>query len=200
MLLVNSLLKRGRVFLICKLLFYVLGDLARDTGFKDIIFESDLCRTGSLEGVFAGSHYNRAWIIHETFSEALERLLLTRFLFDEKPYIPASLREVNFKINELDKTSLESLDVFFDKYATYRQKVSTGTIGKTAQFWMIYLDLMRAQTMAHTAVQENDWKSLMYCWKQFLPIYFALNKRNYARYLFIYQSIELPILSFKVQA
>ena len=93
-----------------------------------------------------------------------------------------------------------SLDVFFDKYATYRQKVSTGTIGKTAQFWMIYLDLMRAQTMAHTAVQENDWKSLMYCWKQFLSIYFALNKRNYARYLFIYQSIELPILSFKVQA
>ena len=200
MLLVNSLLKRGRVFLICKLLFYVLGDLARDTGFKDIIFESDLCRTGSLEGVFAGSHYNRAWIIHETFSEALERLLLTRFLFDEKPYIPASLREVNFKINELDKTSLESLDVFFDKYATYRQKVSTGTIGKTAQFWMIYLDLMRAQTMAHTAVQENDWKSLMYCWKQFLPMYFALNKRNYARYLFKYQSTELPILSFKVQA
>ena len=134
------------------------------------------------------------------FSEALETLLLTRFLFDEKLYIPASLREVNFKINKLDETSLESLDVFFDKYATYRQKVSTGTIGKTAQFWMMYLDLMGAQTMAHTAVQENYWKSLMYYWKQFLPMYFGLNKRNYARHLFKYQSIELSILSLKVQA
>ena len=110
---------------------------------------------------------------------------------------PASLQEVNFKINELDKTSLESLDVFFDKYATYKQKVSTGTIGKTAQSWMIYLDLMRAQKMTHTAVQENEWKSLMYFYKkQFLPMYFALNKWNYARYLFKYQSTELLILSF----
>jgi len=139
---------------------------------------------GSLEGVLAGSHYNRAWVIHEAFSESLERLLLRRFLFDKKPRLPFALREVNFELSKLDDRSSEALNRFIDKYVCYRKEVSTGTIGKTAQFWMIYVDLIKAQTMAHTAIQENDWKSLMYCWKEFLPMYFILNKRNYARYMF----------------
>ncbi|XP_066933544.1 uncharacterized protein [Clytia hemisphaerica] len=162
--------------------FQVLGDFVRGTGFKDVIFESDLCRMGSLEGVLAGSHYNRAWVIHDAFSEALERLLLRRFLFDKSPHIPHALRAVNFEMSKLDDKSSEGLDTFFKKYISYRKEVSTGTIGNTARFWMIYLDLIRAQTMAHTAIQENDWKSLMHCWKEFLPMYFILNKRNYARY------------------
>ena len=153
----------------------------RGSGFQDVIFESDLCRMGSLEGVLAGSHYNRAWVIHEAFSEALERLFLRRFLFGEKPNIPVALRD--FKILELDEPSSNSLNGLISKYMTYRQEVSNGRIGKTAQFWMIYLNMMQVQTMAHTAVQENDWNSLMHCWKEFLPLYFILNKTNYARYV-----------------
>ena len=162
--------------------FQVLGTLVRDSGFEDVIFSSNICSSGSLQGVLAGSHYNRAWFVHEIFAEALERLLLTRFLVEEKPYIPASVRHGDFQPERLDKKSLESLDAFFAKYTKYRSDVSNGKIGKTAQFWTMYLDIMRYQTMAHTAVQENDLKSLMFCWQQFLPLYFALNKLHYARY------------------
>ena len=69
----------------------------------------------------------------------------------------------------------------FNKYESYRNDVRNGRIGRTAQFWSLYLDLTRYQTMAHTAVQENDTKSLMFCWRQYLPLYFALNKLHYAR-------------------
>ena len=31
-------------------------------------------------GVLAGTHYNRAWTIHSTFLEPLERLLMPRFI------------------------------------------------------------------------------------------------------------------------
>ena len=77
---------------------------------------------------------------------------------------------------------LESLDAFFAKCTKYRSDVSDEKIGKTAQFWTMYLDIMRYQTMTHTAVQENDLKLLMFCWQQFLSLYFALSKLHYARY------------------
>ena len=64
----------------------------------------------------------------------------------------------------------------------YRSVLSNGKIGKKAQFWTMYLDIMRYQTMAHTAVQENDLKSFVFCWQELLPLYFALNKLHYARY------------------
>ena len=50
-----------------------------------------MCTSGSLQSAISGSHYNRAWAVHLVFSEALERLLLKRFLGEKKPYIPAVL-------------------------------------------------------------------------------------------------------------
>ena len=135
--------------------FQVLGTLVRDSGFEDVILSSNICSSGSLEGVLGGSYYNRAWFVHEIFAEALERLSLTRFLVEEKPYIPASVRQGDFQPQRLDKKSLESLDAFFAKYTKYRSDVSNEKIGKTAQVWTMYLDIMRYQTMAHTAVQKN---------------------------------------------
>ena len=130
----------------------VLGTLVRDSGFEDVIFSSNIRSSGSLQCVLAGSHYNRAWFVHEIFAEALEQPLLTRFLVEEKPYIPAFVRHGDFQQERLDKKSLESLDAFFAKLTKYGSDVSNGKIGKTAEFWTMYLDIMRYQAMAHTAV------------------------------------------------
>ena len=47
-----------------------------------------MCSSGSLQGVLAGSHYNRAWVVHTAFSEALERLLYERFLEEYNVTLP----------------------------------------------------------------------------------------------------------------
>ena len=47
---------------------------------------------------------------------------------------------------------------------------------------MIYLDLMKAQHMTHSGVQDNDIDMIINAWLKFLPIYFVFNKINYARY------------------
>ena len=39
--------------------FGVIGKLIAGSGFEDVIFQSNVCASGSLEGVLAGSHYNR---------------------------------------------------------------------------------------------------------------------------------------------
>ena len=51
------------------------------SGFEDILFQAGLCSSGSIAGLLSGKHYNRNWLLHEAFSEALERLF-------EEQYIP----------------------------------------------------------------------------------------------------------------
>ena len=66
--------------------FAVLRKLITGSGFEDIIYQSGICSVGSLNGVLAGSHYNRCWIVYGHLSEALERLLLQRFLASVVPF------------------------------------------------------------------------------------------------------------------
>ena len=49
-------------------------------------------------------------------------------------------------------------------------------VGKTPQFWMIYLDLMQNQNMIYLAVQESDFDSRLYAWLEMLPLYFAASQ------------------------
>eukprot|EP00794_Sanderia_malayensis_P018445 gene18445-biopygen15542 len=55
--------------------FTLLGNIVKGSGFEDTVVQANLCSSGSLNGVLNGNHYNRAWTVHATFSEALERLL-----------------------------------------------------------------------------------------------------------------------------
>lgn len=153
------------------------------SGFEDIIFQSGVCTSGSLQGVLAGSHYNFGWTVHNAFSEALERLLLQRFVTEKLPTIPDSF----YELVDLDTVKLQSLEndesiAFAVEYERYRSCVRQGSAGKTAQFWMIYLDPMQAQCMAHVGVQENNVDMIINAWLKLLPMHFALNKINYARY------------------
>ena len=131
--------------------------------------------SGSLQGVLVGSHYNHAWTVHNVFSEALERLLLLRFIYEINHTVPQILLElIDISIGELSN--------FTQQYENYRSSVRNGDDGKTPQFWMLYLDLTQKQTMAHAAIQENDIDMLISAWQTFIPLYFSMNKVNYARY------------------
>lgn len=157
--------------------------IVRESGFEDVIFEAGVCTSGSLQGVLAGSHYNRAWNVHNIFAESLERIFLKRFLHETKVKIPDKLSEISIEpeYEKIDAGLFKLTKNFFNKYDTFREAARNGSLGKTAQFWLIYMDLMRYQIMAHTATQENNHHMLMYCWQQFIPMYFALNKLHYAR-------------------
>ena len=68
------------------------------------------------------------------------------------------------------------------QYEKFKTKTRNGELGKTAQFWLIYLDLMKVQHLAYTAVQENDFNMRVLAREKILPFYFYFNKINYARY------------------
>lgn len=57
-------------------LFGIIGKIISNSGFEDILYQADICTSGAIKGVIAGKHYNRSWVVHECFSEALEGLFL----------------------------------------------------------------------------------------------------------------------------
>ena len=71
----------------------VIGKIVAGSSFEDIVFQSDLCSSGSLNGILCCSHYNRSWVIHNTVSEILERMLFLRFIGEQHCGLPDGLAE-----------------------------------------------------------------------------------------------------------
>ena len=165
------------MFLLFHFLFKIIGSLVSGSGFKDVIYQTELCSSGGLQGVLVGSHYKRAWEVHTVLSEALERMLLTRFLAEKNPKLPTVLNDFTRDPtpDSVNNSLFESLTVILHQYEDYRDEARCGNLEKTAQFWLLYLNLMRYHALAHTAVQTNDLHLLISSWKAFIPMYFAMN-------------------------
>ena len=170
------------------------------SGFNDIIFQANLCSSESLASVTNGSHYNRCWRVHEPFAEALERLLMERFIDYKQLAIPETViaftESIQVKDNDATVVNDQGVQEFHRQYLEFRERCRVGDFGRTAQFWVaLYLDIIEILHMIHNAVQINDFDLRMIAWKKMLPFFFAMNKTNYSRYgsyyLRMLESIEL---------
>ena len=163
--------------------FGVIGKIVSGSGVEDVIFQANVCSSGSLNGVLSGSHYNRAWTVHSALSEALERLLFERFISENDIQIPNSFIESAQDHEQINYDAIKRDQSFYYKYQDFKEMIREGRLGLTPQFWLCYyLDLIEVQQLAHRAVQENNLDLRTACWKFFVPFYFAMDKTNYARY------------------
>ena len=83
-----------------------------------------------------GSHYNRAWTIHSTYSEGLERLHLTRILTKKRPQIPYALNNycMDYNSTTVGEIFIQNCSKLLQEYDEFRKEVTIGSIGKTAPF------------------------------------------------------------------
>ena len=166
--------------------FNILGMLVQGSGFEDILFQSGVFSSDSLNSVISGAHYNRCWRIHQHLTEALERLLFHRFTYkngDEMPQAFADEDISNVIMGQIDSLISDSaVRHLWNEYECFKSEVRNGELGKTAQFCLInYLDVMESIHLLHTAVQGNNYELRVEGWRM-MPFFFALNKTNYARY------------------
>ena len=68
-----------------------------------------------------------------------------------------------------DDSIVDRLRPLATQYESYKEKARMGELGRTPQYWLIYLDLIYLQTMVHSAVQENDIEKLAFAWYSFVP-------------------------------
>jgi hypothetical protein len=179
-----------------------LGKLLRGSGFADIVIESGVCASGSIERVLTGKHYNRAMRVHKLTLEALERLLFDAFrketdaqaLIEVVHNATSSMMEEPTSENMQGVTANESCRRLFEKLCTYKDKVRNGELGKTAQFWIQYMDRIWLVLRFLRATKENNLDLHLACVQELCPLLFSMDHHNYARYLSVYllTLINLP--------
>ena len=117
--------------------------------------------------------------VHEVLSEALERILLTRFLAEKRQELPTKSQEVASDPLSDSEAVVHNSEEFFISYGDFFQSTLNGDNSKTAQYWAKYLEM---QTMIHTAVQENNFEMRLQGWTYWIPFYFSTDLFNYAHY------------------
>ena len=141
-------------------IFSLIGKLVSSSGFEDVVFQAKLHKKGSLNGVIS------------TFSEALEQLLLERFLNVTGKSIPSDFLLASLTNVVIDMQSPENLE-FVNDFMKFQEDIRNA----------------HAAVSSHKAVEENNFGLCLMSWKYFLPIYFALNKQKYALYGAFYVNV-----------
>ena len=75
----NNFIRLGIFHINCAL-FKALGKTLEGSGFEEIVLESGMCSSGSMNGIMAGKHYYCAMTVHKLNLEIMEKLLLKQFL------------------------------------------------------------------------------------------------------------------------
>ena len=167
-----------------------------DSGFSDILLEAGLIGTGSLQRVLSGKHYDRALHCHKVVLESLERLLYVHCLdekeriFDNLPDESKNIIETMIQcpsqhvLNELLKDP--TCQNIFTKVELFKVNIRKGEHGKTAQFWLSYMDQVWCVLNLIKAVKTNDYDLYTKTIKEMPALFFAYDMQNYARYTAYY--------------
>ncbi|CAH3017905.1 unnamed protein product [Porites evermanni] len=162
-----------------------LGKKIRCSGLEEVLIESGICASGSIEQVLTGKHYNRPLCVHKVVYEALERILLQVYeslhgcLFDEQGVTTLHHLVKNpWKDNLLACLASESCKRSLDRYDEFKETVRQGALGKTAQFWLSYME--------KRATKENCLTLHLASLQRMCSLFFGFDHPNYARYSAFY--------------
>ena len=117
--------------------FSVIGSYLKGSDFEEIIFQAKLYTSGCIKGIMNGKHYNRCWLIHEAFAQAVEKLFADEYLETLSP------EKINVRICDIlqclnDKEVKEYISSTQSSY----KKSQQGEFGYTGQYWMTSVGLV----------------------------------------------------------
>ena len=92
-------------------------------------------------------------------------------------------------INERTSENLDAamqnkaLANFLEKHSSFRQQIHGGSLGKTAQSWLSYINYGSLVLSLLYAVKISDYYLYSACLSKMVDLYFSFDGQNYARYL-----------------
>ena len=188
----NNIIMIGTFHLACSYL-KMIGKKMECSGLSDILLEAGLISPGSLSGVPSGKSYARAIHCHKVMVESLERLLLEQFTektevcFVDIPQASKNLLNglVKSPSKENETFVLADLHIvsYIERYLKFCETCRTGVLGKTAIFWMSYMDHVWLTLNLLQAVKTNDFFAYSHCLCLMPDLLFSFGGQNYARYM-----------------
>ncbi|KAK3107392.1 hypothetical protein FSP39_013623 [Pinctada imbricata] len=186
----NVIVRMGVFHTTCAI-FHALGKHMAGSGFAEVVIESGICASGSVDRVLSGKHYNRALRVHRIMLEALERTLLSKFLTMNstnqvaRDLLSTLVCDLSPSILTIVENS-EECKTLFHEYNEFRVSVLDGDLGKTAQYWMSYMNSVWEILSFIKATKVNDLDLHISSLNNLCSLLFAYDQPNYARYLPVY--------------
>lgn len=185
----SVVLMMGDFHVACVLLA-VIGKRFGDAGLRDLLIESRIIGTGSLNGVLEGKHYNRALRTHKIVLEALMRLNWQAFiqcnrespdisLTQQMEAVEVTLQNVRKELTSVSIQALYDNPELTDLLRSF-EEFNLSSSGKS------YIEMVTLLLRFIRATREGDWNLHLACIKDMLPWMFAYDRTNYARYLPVY--------------
>ena len=172
----------------------VIGKRFGDAGLRDLMIESGIVGTGSVNGVLEGKQYNRAIRTHKVITEAMLRLHWGSFIqwLEDNSVQVLNTQEVTNAVKEVQEElsahnvqkllNLPGFNMLHDRYEEFCQSNQ----GIMAEFWQSYINMITLLLRFVRATWEGDWIRHLACVRDMLPWLFAYDRTNYARYLPVY--------------
>ena len=97
--------------------------------------------SGSINTLLSGKHYNRCWYEREMINDALERLFIRQYLQDSEQFI-SNLQCLKGTDGMKENAFNNVITLLIKIYQQLRKKRLEGEQGKTAQYWLIYMEMV----------------------------------------------------------
>ena len=158
---------------------------ARGSGYAEVLLEAGLVEKGCLKHILSGKAFAKAMFNLKATVEALERLLLDVFVEQTNTEIrPQALLNVILTCNRQSIDAAlndESTNHLMQMYVDFQEQVRKGHLGKTARFWISFMDNAKLVFMLIYAVKTNNRKLFHKCNGEMASLFFAYDGQNYCR-------------------
>lgn len=177
--------------------FKALGKFIDGSGITNVMVDTELLANGSVNGFITGKHFNRCKRLHPLIALALQILHSEAYLEDKNIQMSDTLRDylIRFKSGERDNVAIENGEMLdlVRKYEEHETMSLNGEHGKTAQFFMMYVQFVKYYMILNTSIRTADFELLKFILPKIGNLFFTFNQPNYARYLVKYHDNLLNI-------
>ena len=162
---------------------------AGGSGYAEILLEAGLAEKGCLKNILSGKTFPKAVSNLKATVEALDRLLIDVFVEQANTKIhPQALLDVIQACNRNDVDAAykdESTNLLIQKYMGLQEQVCKGHLGKTARFWISFMNNVKLVFMLIYPVKTNNRKLFHKCNGEVANLFFASYGQNCCRLVII---------------
>ncbi|CAH1173831.1 unnamed protein product [Phaedon cochleariae] len=177
--------------------FKAVGKFIDNCGVTTVMVNAQMLANGSVNSFITGKHFNRCKRLHPMASLALQIIHFEEFLNRENIECSDDMKIylTQFKEERSDQPRVlpRNLQDLFDKYQQFKQQTLQGDLGKTPQFYMMYVTFIDYYLTLNASVRSGNLQLFTSILSKIANLCFAFNQQNYSRYLVKYQDNLLKV-------
>ncbi|GFY58280.1 uncharacterized protein TNIN_444071 [Trichonephila inaurata madagascariensis] len=172
--------------------FKAIGVFINECGLSHMMIESNIIASGSVNGLVEGKHFNHCKPLHPLMALGLQMLHFDHFLKMgniEYNFLKEQVINDLLHYQVIDSHSSMPIELpnnvlsrILSAYQKFVEETRHGEHGKTAKFYLIYIQLVNYYIILSRSIRMGDFEMFKYVIPKITNLFFAVNQPNYARW------------------